>query len=120
MTQPGAPEASAPDLMDEVKAILERVLMVDSEDLVPDAELDGDLEAASIDFDDKAGLFYRGYGGKSNLVRLNGRPVLSTEELSHGDVIRIGETALRFVALCGNGFSWAAGSDTGAADGAAH
>jgi len=75
---------------------------------------------ASIAFDDESERFYLGHGGKSNLVRLNGRPVLSTEELTHGDVIRIGETALRFVALCGDGFSWAAGSDTGAADGAAH
>ena len=40
------------------------------------------------------------------MVRLNGRPVLSTEELTHGDIIRIGETTLRFVALCGTDFTW--------------
>ena len=39
-------------------------------------------------------------------MRLNGRPVLSTEEMSNGDEIRIGETTLKFVALCGEDFTW--------------
>lgn len=61
---------------------------------------------AAIAFDDEQRKFYLGHGGKSNLIRLNGRPVLSTEDLSHGDTIRIGETTLRFVALCGEEFTW--------------
>lgn len=61
---------------------------------------------AAIAFDDEQNKFYLGHGGKSNMIRLNGRPVLSTEELSHGDTIRIGETTLRFVALCGADFTW--------------
>ena len=61
---------------------------------------------AAIAFDDEQCKFYLGHGGKSNMVRLNGRPVLSTEELTHGDIIRIGETTLRFVALCGTDFTW--------------
>ena len=61
---------------------------------------------ASIAFDDESGQFFFGHGGKSNIVRLNGKPVLSTEELSHGDTIKIGETTLRFQALCGADFSW--------------
>ena len=40
------------------------------------------------------------------MVRMNDRPVLSTEELQSGSTIRIGETTLRFVAFCDNGFSW--------------
>lgn len=62
---------------------------------------------AAVAYDDEQGKFYLGHGGKSNLVRLNGRPVLSTEEMTNGDQIRIGETTLKFVALCGEDFTWA-------------
>jgi hypothetical protein len=62
---------------------------------------------AAVAFDDEQGKFFLGHGGKSNLVRLNGKPVLSTEELSNGDEVRIGETTLKFVALCGEDFTWA-------------
>lgn len=62
---------------------------------------------AAVAYDDEQGKFYLGHGGKSNLVRLNGKPVLSTEEMANGDEIRIGETALKFVALCGEDFTWA-------------
>ena len=61
---------------------------------------------AAVAFDPETGKFFLGHGGKSNLVRLNNRPVLSTEELASNDRIRIGETVLRFVALCGEEFSW--------------
>ncbi|RAP42990.1 hypothetical protein BYZ73_02085 [Rhodovulum viride] len=61
---------------------------------------------ALLAYDDEQGLFYLGSGGKANIVRLNGRPLLSTEELSHEDEIRLGETRLRFIALCGPGFAW--------------
>lgn len=66
---------------------------------------------ASIAYDDEAQRFFLGHGGKSNIVRLNGRPVLSTEDLGHCDTIRIGETTLRFVALCGDGFTWSNDDD---------
>ena len=62
---------------------------------------------AAIAFDEEQGGFYLGHGGKANMVRLNDRPVLSTEEISSGAVIRIGETTLRFIALCDGSFSWA-------------
>ncbi|MEL6167781.1 MAG: FHA domain-containing protein [Pseudomonadota bacterium] len=61
---------------------------------------------AAIAYDAEQNGFFIGHGGKANLVRLNAAPVLSTETLSHGDVIRIGETTLRFVALCGSDFAW--------------
>ena len=61
---------------------------------------------AAIAFDDEQGKFFLGHGGKSNLVRLNGNPVLSTEEVSNNDEIRIGETTLKFIALCGEDFTW--------------
>jgi hypothetical protein len=61
---------------------------------------------ASLAFDPESGKFFLGHGGKSNIVRLNGRPVLSTEELASNDVIKIGETVMRFVGFCDRDFSW--------------
>jgi hypothetical protein len=61
---------------------------------------------AVVAYDSEQRKHFLGHGGKANIVRLNDMPVLSTEELSHGDQIRIGETTLRFVALCGDGFDW--------------
>lgn len=69
---------------------------------------------AAVAYDDEQGKFFLGHGGKSNLVRLNDMPVLSTEELTNGDKIRIGETTLRFVALCGEEFTWASSGDAAA------
>ena len=62
---------------------------------------------ASIAYDEEQNRFFIGHGGKSNIVRRNGHPVLSTEDLDHADLIRIGKTTLRFVALCGPEFTWA-------------
>jgi hypothetical protein len=61
---------------------------------------------AAIAYDNEQRCFFIGHGGKTNLVRLNNRPVLSTEEINDGDLIRIGETLLRFVGLCGPDFDW--------------
>ncbi len=69
---------------------------------------------AAVAYDDEQGKFFLGHGGKSNLVRKNGMPVLSTEELQTGDEIRIGETSLKFVALCGEDFTWSGQGDDSA------
>ncbi len=69
---------------------------------------------AAIAFDEELNQFFLGHGGKSNVVRLNGKPVLSTEELFDGDEIRIGETTLKFIALCSDEFTWAASEGNGA------
>jgi hypothetical protein len=61
---------------------------------------------AAIAYDAEQNRFFLGHGNKSNIVRRNGQPVLSTEELMDGDEIRIGKTTLRFVALCGPSFTW--------------
>jgi len=61
---------------------------------------------ASIAYDPEDHCFYVGHGGKANIVRLNGKPVLSTEELSDGDTIKIGETSLRLKTLCDESFNW--------------
>ena len=60
----------------------------------------------SIAHDDEDNRTYIGHGGKSNIVRQNDKPLLTTEELRTGDTIRIGKTVLRFVGLCGDDFSW--------------
>ena len=61
---------------------------------------------AALAFDTELAKFYLGHGGKSNIIRLNDMPVLSTEEVQSGDAIRIGETTLRLVALCDGEFEW--------------
>ncbi len=61
---------------------------------------------AMVAYDSEQQKFFLGHSGKANLVRLNGKPLLSTEELKNNDLIRIGETTLRFIALCGPDFDW--------------
>jgi hypothetical protein len=67
---------------------------------------------AAIAYDPGSHRFHIGHGGKSNLVRLNGKPLLSTETVGDGDEIQIGETTLLLKVLCTPGFNWAA-SDAG-------
>jgi hypothetical protein len=71
---------------------------------------------AVVAYDSEQRKFFLGHGGKANIVRLNGRPVLSTEELSNNDIIRIGETTLRFLALCGADFDWSDEEETQGGD----
>jgi hypothetical protein len=61
----------------------------------------------SIAFDSEQSAFYVGQSGRTNIVRLNNKPLLSTEQIRSGDQIRVGETTLRLVALCGEDFTWA-------------
>jgi hypothetical protein len=67
---------------------------------------------AAIAYDAGSHQFHIGHGGKSNLVRLNGKPLLTTEVLGDGDEIQIGETTLLLKVLCTPAFNWAA-SDAG-------
>ncbi|NKX44430.1 FHA domain-containing protein [Roseicyclus persicicus] len=64
---------------------------------------------ASVLYDEEQNRFFIGHGNKANVVRRNGQPVLATEEMHDGDLIRIGKTTLRFVALCGADFRWNTG-----------
>ncbi len=61
---------------------------------------------AAIVYDPKEHTYLLGHGGKANIVRLNGTPVVSTSDLKDGDVIELGETAMRFVGICSNDFNW--------------
>lgn len=60
----------------------------------------------SVMYDAEQNRFFLGHGNKANAIRRNGTPVLSTEEMTHNDTIRIGKTTLRFLALCGADFTW--------------
>ena len=60
----------------------------------------------SIAHDEEENRTFIGHGGKSNIVKLNGQPLLSTEPLNDGDLIKIGATELTFVAFCTPDFSW--------------
>jgi hypothetical protein len=63
-------------------------------------------EHAFITYDDETRTFYLQHGGKSNLVRLGGKPVLAPTVLNPNDTFRIGNTTFRFVACCGPDFDW--------------
>ncbi|NKB26423.1 MAG: FHA domain-containing protein [Rhodobacteraceae bacterium] len=66
---------------------------------------------AAIVFDPEESKFVLGQGGKSNIVRLNGKPVISNEPLTTMDKINIGETTLQFIALCNENFTWTENKD---------
>ena len=68
---------------------------------------------AAIAYDAKTHAFHIGHGGKSNLVRLNGRPLLSTEPAADGDEIQIGETTLVLKVLCTPEFNWTSYEEEG-------
>ncbi|MCV6600068.1 MAG: FHA domain-containing protein [Cohaesibacter sp.] len=61
---------------------------------------------AYVTYDEKQADFYISHGGKSNLVRLNDKPVLAPEALKQGDRIEMGKTHLMFVPLCNESFNW--------------
>lgn len=63
-------------------------------------------KAAAIAFVPNQRKFYLTPGESINIVYRNDEPVLAPTELKVGDVIKVGETSLRFVPLCGPEFSW--------------
>ena len=71
---------------------------------------------AAIVYDPETAEFTLGHGGKSNIVRLNDKPLISNETLNSSDIVRIGETTLRFTALCGEDFRWDDDSEDGEDD----
>ena len=71
----------------------------------------------AIAYDEEENRTFVGHGGKSNIVRLNDKPLLTTEDLNDGDTIRIGKTVLRYVAFCNDAFTWADPKAADAADG---
>jgi hypothetical protein len=68
----------------------------------------------AVVYDDEERKFMLGHGGKSNIVRLNGKAVISNEDLADGDLIKVGSTVLQLKTLCGPDFDW---SETEAEEG---
>lgn len=65
----------------------------------------------AIVYDDEERKFILGHGGKSNIVRLNGKAVVSNEDLADGDTIKVGDTLLQLKTLCGPNFDWSEGEN---------
>ena len=61
---------------------------------------------AVVAYDPKGNRFYLQQGIGTNLTYLNGNPVLAPTTLPSGSEILLGETTLRFVALCDDSFNW--------------
>ena len=61
---------------------------------------------AVITYDALGRMFYVQQGDGKNLTYLDDQPVLAPTVLENGSEITMGQTRLRFVALCGPDFSW--------------
>ena len=61
---------------------------------------------AVLTYDPRGRKYYLQHGGGRNLTYLGDQPVLSPVELENLVHICIGNTELRFVALCGDQFDW--------------
>ena len=61
---------------------------------------------ALVTYDPKHNRFYVQQGTGTNLTYLDGEPVLIPTVLESGSRITLGETTLRFVALCDESFTW--------------
>ncbi|MBQ8041113.1 MAG: FHA domain-containing protein [Lachnospiraceae bacterium] len=61
---------------------------------------------ATITYDSRDRIFYFTPGEGRNIIRLNGKAVLTTSEIKANDKIELGKTELLFVPLCGENFDW--------------
>ncbi|MAZ69640.1 MAG: hypothetical protein ACJAWP_000781 [Porticoccus sp.] len=59
-----------------------------------------------IAYDHKNKKFYIQHGGGQNLTYVGNEPVLSSCELNKDAMISLGNTTLKFIKLCGDGFDW--------------
>lgn len=66
---------------------------------------------AILTYDPLGRRFYLQHGGGVNLTYLNDEPVLTPTPIEAGAQIRIADTVLRFVPLCGESFDWHAIAD---------
>jgi pSer/pThr/pTyr-binding forkhead associated (FHA) protein len=72
-----------------------------------DTEISRNLHA-TVTYDPRGRKFYLMHGGGQNLTYLGENPVLQPVVLSGGELISLGKTTLKFVALCGPDFDWSA------------
>ena len=60
----------------------------------------------TVTYDPVSRKFYLQNGEGNQLTYLEGQPVLAPTQLAAGNQIRVGDTVLRFVPLCGEDFDW--------------
>ena len=60
----------------------------------------------TVTYDPETRKFYLQQGEGNQLTYLEGQPVLAPTQLAAGNQIRLGDTVLRFVPLCGKDFDW--------------
>ena len=63
---------------------------------------------AAITYDDQSRTFYVQHGGGVTLTYLRDEPLLTPQKLNDRDLIKIGDTALMFIAVCAQEFDWLA------------
>ena len=61
---------------------------------------------ATVTYDPRGRKFYLMHGGGQNLTYVGDTPVLQPILLNGGEVIALGKTTLKFIALCGPDFDW--------------
>ena len=61
---------------------------------------------ALVAYDPEERLFFFGPADGKSIVRLNGKLVMTPQEIKAYDVLTIGSTKLMFVPLCGERFNW--------------
>lgn len=60
-----------------------------------------------VAYDSEEREFHLIPGRGTNLLRVGGKPLLAAQSLSSGTDIKVGDSMLRFVALCGPDWDWA-------------
>jgi hypothetical protein len=60
----------------------------------------------SVTYDPETRTFFLQHGEGPQLTYLDGQPVQAITQLTAGNQIRVGDTELRFVPLCGEAFDW--------------
>lgn len=61
---------------------------------------------AMIAYDQEESLFFFAPGNGVNLVRLNGKVLMTPSEIKANDVLSIGRSKLMFIPLCTEAFNW--------------
>ena len=61
---------------------------------------------AMIAYDQEENLFFLAPGTSVNLVRLNGKVLMTPSEIKANDILTIGRSKLMFVPLCTESFNW--------------
>ncbi|MEM9756249.1 MAG: FHA domain-containing protein [Pseudomonadota bacterium] len=61
---------------------------------------------AYVTYDHEKRAFHLSHAGQQNVVRVDDEPVVASNPMTGGELVRIGETTLQFVAFCGADFDW--------------